>query len=178
MEGVDITQFSEEEQRILRNVFARAQDEEERDKIKFRSVQFTPPLSSFRLAHSLSLSLSLSLFRHSVLYSLSHLVSHHHPVGTHPCPGLGWNLIKGGHPSPTPLGWVRMACRVAMAAPDSGQAHVTTRSPPSSTHTDLKNPSHKHYSLYTLQKYANPVFFLNLALYMLQIPQGGYVICK
>ncbi|GFU25787.1 regulating synaptic membrane exocytosis protein 2 [Nephila pilipes] len=39
MEGVDISQFSEEEQRILRNVFARAQDEEERDKIKFREEQ-------------------------------------------------------------------------------------------------------------------------------------------
>ncbi|CAL1260913.1 unnamed protein product, partial [Larinioides sclopetarius] len=39
MEGVDISQFSEEEQRILRNVFARAQDEEERDKNKFREEQ-------------------------------------------------------------------------------------------------------------------------------------------
>ncbi|KAF8765060.1 Regulating synaptic membrane exocytosis protein like [Argiope bruennichi] len=39
MDAVDISQFSEEEQRILRNVFARAQDEEERDKNKFREEQ-------------------------------------------------------------------------------------------------------------------------------------------
>ncbi|GIX88470.1 hypothetical protein CEXT_684841 [Caerostris extrusa] len=90
MEGVDISQFSEEEQRILRNVFARAQDEEERDKIKFRSVQFTPPLSSLPRSLSLSLSLSLCLSFTTRLFTLS--LSSRIPspsCGTHPLSQFG-----------------------------------------------------------------------------------------
>ncbi|GFY71303.1 hypothetical protein TNIN_116951 [Trichonephila inaurata madagascariensis] len=91
MEGVDISQFSEEEQRILRNVFARAQDEEERDKIKFRSVH--PPLFPILLPHNSSLRYPIPV-----------------PFSVHPS--------------------LWMAPRVAMAAPESGQAHDPYRPRP------------------------------------------------
>lgn len=60
----DISKFSEEEQRILRDVMSRAQDEEEKDRKDFRSVLLTTPTISYETLYLRNTSLNIYKHKH------------------------------------------------------------------------------------------------------------------